>query len=70
MRRASGELVLVDLFFAEGLEIYRVLLEDPAKVAEAFAPEQRVHIGEITAVARYSDPAAITALRAAVDSIR
>lgn len=70
MRRASGELVLVDLFFAQGLEIYRVLLEDPAKVAEAFAPEQRVHIGEIAAVARYSDPAAITALRAAVDSIR
>lgn len=70
MRRASGELVLVDLFYADGLEIYRVLLEDPAKVAEAFAPEQRVHIGEIAAVARYSDPEEITALRAAVAAIR
>ena len=70
MRRASGDPVLVDLFYADGLVMYKLLLEDPAKIAEAFAPEQRVHIGEIAAVARYSDPEEITVLRAAVDSIR
>jgi hypothetical protein len=45
-------------------------LEDPAEIGAAFPPEQRVHIGEIPAVARHSDPEEITALRAAVDSIR
>lgn len=70
MRRTSGDLVLVDLFYAAGLEIYKVLLEDPAAIGAAFPPEQRVHIGEIAAVARYSDPEEITALRAAVASIR
>lgn len=69
MRRASGDLVLLDLFYAAGLEIYKVLLQDPAAIAAAFPPEQRIHIGEIAAVARYSDPEEITALRAAVASI-
>jgi hypothetical protein len=69
MRRTSGELVLVDLFYAAGPEIYKALLEEPAAIAEAFAPEQRVHIGEIAAVARYSHPEEITALRAVVASI-
>jgi hypothetical protein len=70
MRRASGDLVLVDLFYAAGPEIYKVLLKDPAKIAENFPPEQRAHIDEIAAVARYSDPEEITALRAAAASIR
>ena len=70
MRRAAGDPVLVDLFFAEGLEIYKVLMEDPAAIAAAFPPERRIHIGEIAAVARYSSPDEITALRAAADSIR
>jgi hypothetical protein len=70
MRRAGGEPVFVDLFFAEGLDIYRTLVEDPAAVAAAFAPEERVFICEIAAVARQSSPEEIAALRAAADRIR
>ncbi|WP_129789620.1 hypothetical protein [Promicromonospora panici] len=69
MKNASGEPKLVDLFYAAGLEIYRVLLEDPAKVAEAFAPDRREYICDIAAVARESSPDEIAALRAAAESI-
>jgi hypothetical protein len=69
MRRAAGDPVLVDLFYAEGLAIYKVLLEDPAAIAAAFPPERRVHIGEIAAIARYSSSDEITELRAAAASI-
>ncbi|GAB2503508.1 hypothetical protein GCM10027063_48400 [Promicromonospora xylanilytica] len=69
MRNASGELKLVDLFYAAGLEIYRVLREDPAKIAEAFAADRRAYICDIGAVARMSAPDELTALRAAAESI-
>jgi hypothetical protein len=69
MRNASGELKLVDLFYAAGLEIYRVLLEDPAKIAEAFAADRREYIGDIAALARMSSPDEIAAIRAAAARI-
>lgn len=69
MKNASGELKLVDLFYAAGLEIYRVLLEDPAKIAEAFAPDRREYILDIAALARMSSPDEIAALRTAAASI-
>jgi len=65
MRRASGESVLVDLFYANGLELYPALLEDPAKVGAAFPPERREFICEIAAIVRESTPEEIAALRAA-----
>ncbi|MEU4362398.1 hypothetical protein [Promicromonospora sp. NPDC023987] len=69
MKNASGEVKLVDLFYAAGLEIYRVLLEDPAKIAEAFAADRREHICDIAALARMSAPDELAALRAAAESI-
>ena len=69
MKNASGELKLVDLFYAEGLEIYRVLLEDPARIAEAFPPDRREYLLDIAAVARMSTPDEIAALRTAAESI-
>jgi hypothetical protein len=69
MRNASGELVLVDLFYAAGLEIYRVLLEDPARIAEAFPPDRREYLLDIAAVARTSTPDEIAALRTAAAGI-
>lgn len=69
MKNASGELKLVDLYYAQGLEIYRVLLEDPAKIAEAFAPDRREYILDIAALARMSSPDELAALRAAAESI-
>lgn len=69
MRNASGQTKLVDLFYAAGLEIYRTLLDDPAKIAEAFAADQREYICDIAAVARMSAPQEVAALRAAAESI-
>ncbi|MFD2797025.1 hypothetical protein ACFS27_25940 [Promicromonospora vindobonensis] len=69
MKNASGEIKLVDLFYAAGLEIYRVLLEDPAKIAEAFAADRRQDLCDIAAVARSSAPDELAALRAAADGI-
>jgi hypothetical protein len=69
MKNASGELKLVDLFYAAGLEIYRVLLEDPARIAEAFPPDRREYLLDIAAVARMSTPDEIAALRTAAESI-
>ena len=69
MRNASGDLKLVDLFYAAGLEIYRVLREDPAKIAEAFPADRREYICDIAAVARMSAPGEMAALRAAARSI-
>ncbi|MFC8799045.1 hypothetical protein ACFT2C_15020 [Promicromonospora sp. NPDC057138] len=69
MKNVAGELKLVDLFYAAGLEIYRVLLEDPAKIAESFAPERREHICDIAALARMSSPDEMAALRTAAASI-
>ncbi|MDR7382280.1 hypothetical protein [Promicromonospora iranensis] len=69
MKNAAGELKLVDLFYAAGLEIYRVLLEDPAKVAEAFAADRREYICDIAALARSSSPDEMAAIRAAAASI-
>lgn len=69
LRNATGEPKLVDLFYAAGLEIYRVLREDPAKVAAAIPAERRRYICDIAAVARMSDPDELAALRAAADRI-
>jgi hypothetical protein len=69
MKNASGELKLVDLFYAAGLEIYRVLLENPTKIAEAFAPDRREYILDIAALARMSTPDEIAALRTAAESM-
>lgn len=69
LRNAAGHLVLVDLFYAAGLEIYRVLREDPAKIAEAIPAERRRYICDIGALARMSDPAELAALRANADGI-
>lgn len=69
MQNASGELKLVDLFYAAGLEIFRVLVEDPARIAEAFAPDRREYILDVAAVARLSSPDEMAALRAAARSI-
>ncbi len=65
LRNAAGEPKLVDLFYAAGLEIYRVLREDPAQLAEAIAADRRRYICDIAAVVRRSDPDELAALRAA-----
>ena len=69
MLNASGELKLVDLFYAAGLEIYRVLREDPAKIADAFPADRREYICDIAAVVRMSGPDELAALRTAARSI-
>lgn len=69
MRNASGELKLVDLFYAAGQETYRVLLEDPARIAEAFPPGRREYLLDIAAVARMSTPDELATLRTAAESI-
>lgn len=69
MKNAAGELKLVDLFYADGLEIFRLMLEDPAKIADAIPPERRGYICEIAAVSRLSDPKEMAALRAAAERI-
>lgn len=69
LRNAAGELKLVDLFYAAGLEICRALREDPARVAEAFAPDQRRYLCDIAALARESGPDELAALRAAAAAI-
>ncbi|MEU5870196.1 hypothetical protein AB0A73_01390 [Glycomyces sp. NPDC047369] len=64
MRRADGDLVLLDLFYAEGLEIYRALVEEPAVIAAAFPADQREFMCDIAVIARESTPEEIAALRA------
>jgi hypothetical protein len=69
MRRADGQLVLVDLFYANGIEIYKALLEEPSRIAAAFPASKRVFICDIAVIARESSAAEIAALRAAAASI-
>ncbi|RRS01938.1 hypothetical protein [Glycomyces terrestris] len=69
MRRGDGGLVLVDLFYANGEEIYKALAQDPAAVAAAYPPERRAFICEIAAVVRESTPEELAALRAAAAAI-
>ena len=69
MKRSSGDLILLDLFYANGPEIYQLLLENPAKVAEAIPAERREFISEIAAIARESTPEEIADLRANAASI-
>ncbi|MFI9486931.1 hypothetical protein ACIG47_11115 [Promicromonospora sp. NPDC052451] len=69
LRTAAGEPKLVDLFYAAGLEIYRVLAENPAEIAEAFPSDQRRYLCDIAALARQAGPGELAALRAAGDSI-
>ncbi|MEU5156855.1 hypothetical protein [Glycomyces sp. NPDC021274] len=65
MATPAGEPRLVDLFYAEGLEIYTDLLADPAKVLARFPAEQRKYMAEIGAVMRLSQPGEIAAMRSA-----
>lgn len=69
MRREDGDLLLLDLFYANGPEIYRVLLEDPAKIAAAFPAEKRRFLCEIAAIARGSTTRELAELRAAAAAI-
>ncbi|WP_166352511.1 hypothetical protein [Phytoactinopolyspora limicola] len=69
MKNVHGEFKLVDLFYAAGLEIYRVLLEDPATIANRFAPHQREYICDIAAISRMSTPEEIARLQSAAASI-
>lgn len=65
MATPAGELRLVDLFYADGLEIYAELLKDPAEVLARFPAEQRRYMAEIGAVVRLSSPEEIEAFRKA-----
>jgi hypothetical protein len=65
MATPAGEPRLVDLFYANGLEIYADLLADPAKVLARFPAGQRRHMAEIGAVVRLSQPEEIARIRAA-----
>ena len=47
MRRASGDLVLTDPFYADGPNLYASLLTDPMKVARAIPAERRRHMFEL-----------------------
>ncbi|HEX2143500.1 MAG TPA: hypothetical protein VHG10_03230 [Glycomyces sp.] len=67
MATPEGELKLVDLFFANGKEIYPALLERPEAVAARIPAEQRRYLAEIGAVVRLSPPAEIAAFRAAAE---
>lgn len=69
MRRDGGEPVLVDLFYANGLEIYETLVSAPEKIAAAFPAEKRAFICDIAVIARESTPEEIATLRAAAASI-
>ncbi|GAA2131693.1 hypothetical protein [Glycomyces algeriensis] len=68
MATPAGEPRLVDLFYAEGLEIYADLLADPAKVFARFPAGQRRYMAEIGAVVRLSSPEEIEAFRKAACS--
>lgn len=70
LRNAAGDPKLVDLFYAAGLKIYQALREDPARIAEAFPADRRQYLCDIAALARYSRPDELAALRAAEQSIR
>ncbi|WP_285104609.1 hypothetical protein [Promicromonospora sp. MEB111] len=69
LQNPAGEPKLVDLFYAAGLEIYRVLRDDPARIAEAVPADRRRFICDIAALARLSSPDELAALRAAADSL-
>ena len=47
MRRAGGELVLTDPFYADGPNLYGSLHTDPSRVARAIPPERRRHMFEL-----------------------
>jgi hypothetical protein len=47
MRRANGELVLTDPFYADGPHLYGSLHTDPSQVARRIPPEQRRHMFEL-----------------------
>lgn len=47
MRRSDGTLVLTDPFYADGPNLYRAALEDPARVARLIPPDGRRYIAEI-----------------------
>jgi hypothetical protein len=65
MATPTGEPRLVDLFYANGLEIYPELLSDPSKVLAAFPPDRRRYMAEIGAVVRMSTTEEIAAIRKA-----
>jgi hypothetical protein len=69
MRRDGGEPVLVDLFYANGMEIYQTLVSAPEKIAAAFPAEKRAFICDIAVITRESTPDEIATLRAAAASI-
>lgn len=47
MRRADGELVLTDPFYADGPNLYGSLHTDPSQVARTIPPERRRHMFEL-----------------------
>lgn len=63
MTALDGALKLVDLFFAQGKQIYAELLENPAAVLASFPAERRRYMAEIGAVVRLSSPAELAELR-------
>ncbi|QSB04783.1 hypothetical protein [Natronoglycomyces albus] len=69
MKDASGQFKLVDLFFAEGAKIYRLLRNDPAQIAARFTPDQREYMCEIAFIARQSTPEEMAQLRAGAERI-
>lgn len=65
MAASDGAPKLVDLFFAQGKQIYAELLENPAAVLAAFPAERRRYMAEIGAVVRLSSPSELTEFRSA-----
>lgn len=47
MRRADGDLVFIDPFFAEGTKLYGSLLTDPSVVARTIPPDRRRHMFDL-----------------------
>lgn len=47
MRAADGRLVVTDLYYADGPNLYRTVLEDPDRVVRAFPEERRRYMTEL-----------------------
>lgn len=63
MKSADDDVTFVDLFYVEGRELFRVLRQDPGRIARDFPPHQREYICDIAAIARMTTPRELAELR-------
>ncbi len=67
MRGSDGRLVVADVFYADGPDLYATVLSDPRRVACSMPPSQRRYMFDLPLASSGGwDPAVRTAMREAL----